>query len=428
MGFWDNIKNSFDQDRQYFTYFRVPATHVLDRKFQQRSAQAGLHYFRVWLPAMYLGKRTAWFQTMHPAVHSVVTTNFGGQQGVSIPMLADTTRLGFQVAGNHGEVIARNFPLSPLLPFNGGAVSLQCGLIGLDGYNHLTSFLKALTGFSTLLAVPQFSAALAIANPLLNGIQELVGTGNGRLHLGLMETFTADTLYDGYIAIIRATHTEMDMRRIVVAQDLLWYSDAMSQLQPIPFDHMLLRIEVMSHRDDWDTLPSISGPYKDSLDALAAQDESRAVEHLRAALLAAFKAAEVTQAHRRVIIDELKQRYALAKESLLFKASPAPPPPGGGPIARGLQPSSGAAANMGHYAAPNPPQIPGLAPVPPPPHIVPEFPPGATEGDSPDDAPVAFGDAGPTTNRGEPIDPMEARAIAALEQGPVDIHEIFAGL
>lgn len=386
MGLWETVKNSFDQDRQYFTYFRVPPNQVTDRKFNPRPLQAGLHYFRVWLPAMYLSKRVSWFQTIHPAVHSVISTNFGGQQNVSIPMLADASRLGFQSAGIQGEVIARNFPLTPILPFNGGSVTLQCGLMALDGYNHLAGFLKAMTSFSNLLAMPQLSTAMTIVDPLLTGIQDLLGAGNGKLHLGLMETFTAETLYEGYVAIIRATNTEIDPRKIFVARELLWYADGSAQMQPLPFDHMLLRIDVSTVRDDWDMLPSISAPYKECLNALGAQSESQALEHLRATLLAAFKAPELTQAHRRVVIDELKRRYATAKESLLLHAG------------------------MGSTAEPAFASF-GMAPE--------------DAGVTPEDAGVTPENAGTTPDDAESND---ARASAAFAKGPIDFGEVFGDL
>lgn len=385
MGLWETVKNSFDKDRQYFTYFRVPPNQVTDRTFNPRPLQAGLHYFRIWLSAMYLSKRVSWFQNIHPAVHSVISTNFGGQQNVPIPMLADATKLGFQTAGIQGEVIARNFPLTPILPFNGGSVTLQCGLLAIDGQNHLSGFLKALTGFSSLLAMPQLSTTMSIVDPLLTGIQDLLGAGNGKLHLGLMETFTAETLYEGYVAIIRATNTEIDPRKVFVARDLLWYADGSPQMQPLPFDHMLLRIDVSTVRDDWDMLPAISSPYKECLDALGAQNETQAREHLRATLLAAFKAAELTQAHRRVVIDELKRRYATAKESLL------------------LHLGVGVSAE----------------------HAFTSFGASPDAGDTPDDAGATPENAGDTPNDAETD---EAKAAGAFAKGPIDFNEVFGNM
>lgn len=391
MGLWDTVKSAFEQDRQYFTYFRVPPQQVMDRPSKAQPLVAGLHYFRVWLPAMYLGKRVSWFQTLFPAVHSIVTANFAEQQNVSIPTLADPIRLGFHAAGSQGEVIARNFPLTPLLPFGGGTVTVQCGLIALDGYNYLSGFLKTLSNFAGLLAVPQISTALSVAEPLMNGMQELFGAGNGKLHLGLMETFTAESLQEGYIAVVRATTAELDPSRIVVSRELLWQVDGAGQLQPLPFDHLLLRIEVKTTRDDWETFPSISKPYKDCVDALAEQDESRAHEHLRAAVLAAFKAPELTQAQRRVVVDELRRRYATARESLLIQAV--------APRMRGIEmPSAPAAGLSFDMEAPEAVEAEASAPI-------------ATRGM---EAPT--------------VDAEVDAETLAFEKGPLDFHEVFDNL
>jgi hypothetical protein len=220
---------------------------------------------------------------------------------------------------------------------------------------------------------------------LMSGIQDLLGAGNGKLHLGLMETFTAETLYEGYIAIIRATNTEIDPQKIFVARDLLWYADGSPQMQALPFDHMLLRIDVSTVRDDWDMLPAISTPYKECLDALGAQNESQALEHLRATLLAAFKAAELTQAQRRVVIDELKRRYATAKESLLLHSG----------LARSGGPESTAGPAFVSF---------GMSPD--------------DEGDSPENA-------GDTPENPET---EEEKATEAFAKGPIDFGEVFGNL
>ena len=67
---------------------------------------------------------------------------------------------------NLDRVIGLNYPMTPLVPFNGGTVSLSAGLLAIAGKNDVKSFLKVLGDFSNLLMVPQLSAALTIATPL----------------------------------------------------------------------------------------------------------------------------------------------------------------------------------------------------------------------------------------------------------------------
>lgn len=318
MSLWDTIRGAFDKDRQYFTYYRVPPQQVLDRRFEQRPVRAGLHYVRIWLSEMFLRKDVAYAQGIYPAVQSVVQMSFGGAQPVEIPTIADLSRLGSQTAGPGGDIIARNFPLTPTMPFVGGVVSLSAGMIALSGPNHIAAFIKALGGFASLLAVPQLSTSLSLVAPLASGIQDLVGVGNGRLHLGLIETFTAETLQEGYIVVIRAPVAQIDARTLWVERDIVWYGESPGARTPLSTaDHMLFRVEIFTERDDWDSLTAIAAPYQEALSALAAQDERRATEALRAAILAAFRAPELTQAHRRVVIEELKRRYAGAAHQLL---------------------------------------------------------------------------------------------------------------
>ncbi len=327
MGLWDTVEGWFKKEQKHFIHERIEGSRVNGVTLPVEPAKAGLHYFRLRLAQMFLNHKVAWFQSLYPAVHSLVRLSFGNQQ-VEIPNVADSTRLGIRPAGGQGDIVIGGLPLTPTLPFNGGMVSIHAGLVALTGENYLNGFLKTLGSFAALLTVPQLSAALAVAQPLALGIQELFSAGNGRLHLGLMQSFDAKDLRNGYIALVRAGDGEIDRSKLRVSGDVLFLGE-----KPLTgFDYLLLKIEVFTSRDDADQLTSIATPFGEAKDALAKNDVATADECLRRAILAALRAPELTEAHRRSVVTGLKARYKEAKELLSTSGFG----PGDGPSLQGV--------------------------------------------------------------------------------------------
>ena len=91
---------------------------------------------------------------------------------------------------------------------------------------------------------------------------------------------------------------------------------------------MLLECEVFEQRDDWDSFKAIMDPFQFALDALAepAVDEEGerakvkvAKDRLMLALRVVQRTPELTQNERRRVIDELKDRFAAARNELVVK-------------------------------------------------------------------------------------------------------------
>ncbi|WP_437675040.1 hypothetical protein [Sorangium sp. So ce131] len=319
MASWAAIKDCFDKDRQHFVYLRVDPARVVGRAVDPAPAKAGVHYFRLWLADMHLSKEIAWMKELIPAVHSVIQLDFGGRPGLEIARIADTSALKAEEGATN--IISRNRLLTPTLPFQGGTLAIQAGLLSLPGKNYLGGFLKTLSSFSMLLAAPQVSSVLALAAPLGEGIQELLsGDAGGRLHLGVLESCAADDLRSTYIAAIRATAGQIRPDSLWVVDDRLYTGNASDRAPLTGFDHMLLRLELFTERDDWDQLKSIAEPYAAMLDALGEGDRGRAESSLRQAIAAALKAPELTQADRRRVPEALKKRYVESLGALRLPA------------------------------------------------------------------------------------------------------------
>jgi|GEM_PF-806469 len=321
MSLWETLTGWIDRDRSQLAYLNIHPEQV-ERTFKPVAIEAGVHYVRLRLAGMFLKKGTSWFKDWHPAVHSTVRLTFGSKE-LEIPGIADSTRVGLQPTGG-GDVIARNFLLTPTLPFNGGTISLNAGLIALPGDDHLKGFLKTLGNFSGLLGVAQLSAALNIVQPLAEGIQELFTSGS-RLHLGLYDTFAAGELKAGYMVAVRAPQQTVTSAYLWVIGDTLHEGATLEEARRNPFeshDYMLLRVEVFDKRDDWEHLASIQEPFQEALKALrGAQSNEESIQHMRTALLRAIQSPELTETDRKRVVQSLKERYEAFKKTLDFSGA-----------------------------------------------------------------------------------------------------------
>jgi hypothetical protein len=229
---------------------------------------AGLHYFRLWLAEMRVARDKEWFATRHPAVHALVRLRFGDDT-VDLPTIAGPMSLPGLDQAHLGDVMQFDYPLTPLLPYNGGVVEVAAGLVALEGSNVLGEFVRAIETVASVLAQPPLSTALAAVGPVTSAVQTLFGAGNGRQHLGVHVAYAGvggpQALHAGYLAVVRRAAGPVDGAALTVDGGRL-------RLQGQPLngaDSLLFRIERMDERDDWDSLVTIARPFKDALTALA---------------------------------------------------------------------------------------------------------------------------------------------------------------
>jgi hypothetical protein len=183
-----------------------------------------------------------------------------------------------------------------------------------------------MSGFASVLSVPQLSGALAIATPLVTGIQTLVN-GSGGMQLGYQNTYVGaggngNVLKGGYCAVVRGTAAQVNQSKLVVVDRQLREGDAAAPDRSTAFeraDFMLLHFEVRPDRDDWNQLGSINTPFREAITALEQNEEPKAEVLFRQALGAALKAPELTKIDRRRVIDLLKQDYQQARSDLGFR-------------------------------------------------------------------------------------------------------------
>ncbi len=329
MPLWDFIKDLFSSP----TIAQIAAPIPYSRSTKPdpgRTLTAGRSYFRLRLADMALAQSEWALKKWYPAVQTVVRARFGDTPQIEIPGIVDSSRL-FQNQGGKSDVIVHNALLAPTIPFNGGDLSVSAGLMSVEGADYLGDMLGALGGLASILAVPQLSAAMNIAQPLGTAIQAVFKGGRGKFHLSTLNAFGATQMKGGYLALVRASESTIDPTKLVVVDAQLRLGTAPTTAASSPlqgFDYILLECEVFEERDDWDSFKAINEPFQLALDALAEPSANAEAEkakiklaedRLLPALRAVQKTPELTQADRRRVIDVLKDRFAQGKQDLNVK-------------------------------------------------------------------------------------------------------------
>ena len=310
------LANLWSKQRSQLIYCALDAKQVDDTR-DYVALQKGRHYVRLWLAQVYLAKQVQYFQTWYPAVHSLVKFTFDAQP-IAFPSVADASKVGMKQLEVTGDVIARNYVITPLIPFNDGTIDIDAGLVAIQGQNYLKSFLETLSDFSSLLAVPQFSAALSVAGPLAKGLEGLLGTGG--VKLALHDGF-AEGRMGGYWLALAATEQDVAPADLNVRNGQVCLVNRLDRSLCAPlegYDFMLFRIEVTEQGPDYKNLSTIQDQMKAASKSLLDGDADKAGAYYRAAIVAAHEAPELTNADRTRMKLQLKDDFAKLKNDLGF--------------------------------------------------------------------------------------------------------------
>jgi hypothetical protein len=180
--------------------------------------------------------------------------------------------------------------------------------------------IKVVGDFSALLAAPPVSTALAVAQPIIKSVSDLLNASNSGLHLGLHQTFAggaavANALAAGYVALIKPSKPgAIATASLRVENDSLRLSGGAGSA-PLPdgHDYLLFKIERRQERDDWDSLTTIQKPFADARRALRDRNDERAEDLIREAVLLALESPDLTRADRARVAQQVKSDFDAAR-------------------------------------------------------------------------------------------------------------------
>ncbi len=305
MSLWSKVKSWFEKDGVHYIAHAIPTARV-DVGYDDTPVAADRGYLRVWLVDMFLASSRTWFQDWQPAVHGRVKLTFA-DQSVELTRLAAPSADKFRA----GKSVLANYVLLDLVPFRGGTVEIEAGLLALKGVDRLGAAIRVVAGFADLV-VPPLGKSLEIAGKVKEGITSLFDNAD-EVHLAAHNTFGGagggNQLRAGYLAVVRATDDELVRDELSIQNDKLCRGG-----KPLTgFDYMLLRFEIAATRDDFQHFSDISALRAEAIAAYLGGDEPKG-DALRASLMAKIVThPDLINADRRALaklvreeLDELK--------------------------------------------------------------------------------------------------------------------------
>ncbi|HEX5501131.1 MAG TPA: hypothetical protein VFW96_00830 [Thermomicrobiales bacterium] len=334
----DAMLGLFRRNAQELAAVEVPAGHVepgvgAPAPPAATALQGNDGYFQLWATSLFLQHDRDWFTDWYPVVQSAVSFRYADlPQPLEIPGVAGPGQLFKTLApDNLAQVVVLDYPLTPLVPFRGGTVTVEVGLLAMRGADdYLRRFLDVIGDFASLVTVPQLSLALTVASKVGAGIHLLAGATGDHLAVGYQRTFQAGD-GDGANGLRAAAFAVINGPRERYPADGLWVHEGRLHLaapgaaraEPVAADHALFRIETRAERDDWDQLGAIAAPFARAMDALAQLDARNrpnvrlADAQITQAILATLQSPDLTERDRGVVAAKIRDRYKERKRVLL---------------------------------------------------------------------------------------------------------------
>lgn len=190
---FDKLFELFRKEGQDRTLVDILPDHVQDGAQAGPALHGGEGYFRIWISHMLLARERDWFSVRFPSVSAFTTFNFGGSPTpVEIAHIAGPQHLKDVDARHLDNVISVNQLVCATVPFHGGSVEFEAGLLSIEARDEMAHFLNAMGTVASLVAVPQLSAALTIADKVAMGARDFVGVSANRMVLGYQNTFIGE--------------------------------------------------------------------------------------------------------------------------------------------------------------------------------------------------------------------------------------------
>jgi hypothetical protein len=260
-------------------------------------------YLRVWLVEARLEQSRKWFTEWHPAVHSAIVREFGNTRHDQVAVINPASIPGFD--GAAAAAVTTNKPLTPLLPYPGGTVSINTGLVAIKGDNTVRTLIDVVGGFGGMLTTTALSTGLTIATQVVDAFERLLNIQGNVGTLAYDGTLAAG---DGHAPLTPGFLAILEQRQAAPlwaweGRLITWTPAAGSSVPEGSF--LLLRLESRTDRDDWRHLTPIEEPL---LAARAAVDSETRRSHYQRAIIAARTSLDLHEADRIRIAAALRDQ------------------------------------------------------------------------------------------------------------------------
>ncbi|WP_261569221.1 hypothetical protein [Frankia gtarii] len=297
-GLWARIKSGFAADAEHVTtcFFPAPGSAPI------WPAQG---YLRLWLAEGFLAKARSWGNDRFPVLHAGASLTFGAGAPVAFTTFSRPAD-AWAVPGDQLD-----FPITPLLPFNGGTVEIEAAVYQAAQTGPLGTAATLVTGFAELLGPPLATAA-SVANAISTGLDSLIGASGDEPVLGVHHTMISpggggQPVQAGHLAVVNAPPGSLPGELTIGADGRLAvrggpgdagggaHSDGQRRLTG--FDYLVVRVETRTEHDVW-LLPAMTTLIGQARLARAHGREAAFADYRAEALTLAWTSADYVESDR----------------------------------------------------------------------------------------------------------------------------------
>lgn len=242
-------------------YDQIPDSHVLDKGFSPQVFEPEKGYFQITLSEMFLRDRRHFWQGFVPL--SIIMSDFiydGKRQ--TIPFFVDSKLLKeIEECVKNVQVEYYNTRVAGPVPYIGGNVSLFVGLFRIQVDNLAENLFNFLQTIVSTFDLTVLSSYLNIARPLIGGLEDLLDMKQVQFRLGTRDEFSCKPndphrFREGYLVFMNCPENHISTDTLWVNNGRLSVGPNRKSIKPFrEYDYCLVRIEQLSERGDYTTLP-----------------------------------------------------------------------------------------------------------------------------------------------------------------------------
>lgn len=314
MPLWDKVRRTGQRQARAFVFQQIPSSGA-DPGELQPALVPEQDYFQVLLCQMFLGTRSTLAANWLPAAHARVSLTRTGRPP------EEYSKVVRPEAHQLAQGVKLNYPLTPLIPFNGGMVEIEAALVAWQQSNRMEVAVELLQSVSAIaFPLPAVAPALGVATIVTTAARDLVDKCDGAVHLNLHQSYTSgdgagnspepDTvLRPTYLAVLLADENQVSPGTLRVVSSQLCRIDNDGQLRNlVGWDFLLLRVEGRATLDSF-WLPEMEDLFDRAITALEAGNPALADSYRKAAIGIVYRSPHFTWVDRDRIVGAVRARF-----------------------------------------------------------------------------------------------------------------------
>lgn len=307
MGWWGKLWRT-KAESWYFA--PIPEERVPDG-LKQAAVPPEERYVSAFLTAMHVADVRVATRTFYGAVVSSITLGTRGDGRAEFMVVTTPATLRNIDAKNLDRVVTLNKRLLGPVPYRGGDLDLELGLILFPSADLLEPYLGIIEKVAMIAGVSLVTAGVPL-EPLVivkSALNLLLGASHDpQLQIGVATTFAAPRT--GYFCAIKASREDPSLHGLAVASD---HRLVRHDGKEVEHPYLLFTLTASEQRDDWSQIPELRSAYAGICDAARAGDLAQAQHALamfrRTAVLSPDLLAKDGQRLARLVADEVSRAF-----------------------------------------------------------------------------------------------------------------------